>query len=307
MFGLLSQPYPTEESIQKRLIKAALISLFIGLFLLIFQPFGLDDWQTPAKPGKMLGFGLVTFLVMIADSFLLPGLFPHHFSDSRWTIGKEIVRTILLIAVIAICNRFYLDRLFGASSTVEGWMQMMGMTFVIGIFPTVVAVLTNYIIQLRRYSQSAAKLLDYSDSLAWKESPLQERESTAQTNDVLNTTLTLVADNEKDRLRLPADSLLFIESSDNYCTVAYLKSDPTGSGQPSKPLLRSSLSRLETQITGHAHLVRCHRSYIVNLDRVERITGNAQGYKLHLLGGQFQIPVARRFNDSLISRIKSMP
>lgn len=111
MFRLLSQPYPTEEPVRRRLIKAALISLFIGLFLLVFQPFGLHDWQTPAKMEKMLGFGLVTFGVMVVDSFLLPWLFPRYFSDSRWTVGKEIIRTLLLLFVIAIGNRIYLGGL----------------------------------------------------------------------------------------------------------------------------------------------------------------------------------------------------
>jgi DNA-binding LytR/AlgR family response regulator len=94
--------------------------------------------------------------------------------------------------------------------------------------------------------------------------------------------------------------LLFIESSDNYCTVVYLEN-----GQLVKPLLRSSLSRLESQID-MPHIVRCHRSYVVNLDRVERVTGNAQGYKLHLMGGQLQVPVARRYNDTLVAELRAL-
>jgi DNA-binding LytR/AlgR family response regulator len=112
--------------------------------------------------------------------------------------------------------------------------------------------------------------------------------------------LTLIADNEKDVLSFLVADLLFIESSDNYCTIVYLKN-----GQPAKPLLRSSLSRLESQINAF-NIVRCHRSFVVNLDRVERITGNAQGYKLHLLSGQFQVPVARKYNDSLVSQLKAL-
>ncbi len=83
-------------------------------------------------------------------------------------------------------------------------------------------------------------------------------------------------------------------------TVVYLKN-----GQPVKPLLRSSLSRLEGQIN-RPDIVRCHRSFVVNLDRVEKVTGNAQGYKLHLLDGQFQIPVARKYNDSLVAQLKAL-
>ena len=306
MFTLLGQPYPTEQSVRRRLIRGVFIGAFVGLFLLVFQPFGLYDWQTPVKTGKILGFGLVTFGVLIADSFLLPSLFPRFFSDDRWTVGREIVRTLLFILVIAIGNRFYLGWLLGGSSTVGGWLQAIAMTFVIGIFPTVGAVLVSYIVQLRRYSQAAAGLPDQSASSVWKDPSLHERASAVRLDNAPNHMLTLVADNEKDTLDLRPDSLLFIESSDNYCTIVYLKTSLTGPVQPVKPLLRSSLSRLEAQIIGRPNIVRCHRSYVVNLDRVERVTGNAQGYKLHLLGGQFQVPVARRFNDSLIRRLTSL-
>ncbi|MBC3785064.1 LytTR family DNA-binding domain-containing protein [Spirosoma utsteinense] len=310
MFRLLSQPYPTEESIRRLLIKAVTIGLFVGLFLLIFQPFGLDDWQTSAKVSKIMGFGLVTMLVMIADSLFLPALFPRYFSDQHWTVGREIVRVLLLLIVIAAGNRFYLAWLFDAPSSGYGWLSIMGMTFVVGIFPTIGAVLLNYIVQLRKYSRMAAEIPDHSDASAPREPWLSEQVSAVRTHNAVESTLNLVADNEKDTLTLGVDKLLFIESSDNYCTVVYLASHVNGTEQTLKPLLRTSLSRLETQIAGrqglHSHLVRCHRSYIVNLNRVERVTGNAQGYKLHLSGGKFQVPVARRFNDTLIGQLKSL-
>jgi DNA-binding LytR/AlgR family response regulator len=160
-------------------------------------------------------------------------------------------------------------------------------------------------VQLRRYSRVAAELPNHSPSSAPGEPWLQERVSTVRANDAPDTLITLIADNDKDKLILRSGNLLFIESSDNYCTIFHVKSNATGIGQPAKLLLRSSLSRLEGQIN-QPHIVRCHRSYIVNLDRIERVTGNAQGYKLHLLGGQFQVPVARRFNDGLIVQLKSL-
>lgn len=310
MFRLLRQPYPTDESVRRQLIKATLTGLFVGLFLLAFQPFGLDDWMTTSKAPKILGFGLVTLLVMLADSLLLPALFPRFFSDQSWTVGREIGRTIALIVVIALGNRLYLAWLIPSYISAYSWISMLGMTFIVGIFPTVGAVLLNYIVQLRKYTRAAAALPEHREAVTPREPWQREQISVVRTDDSPDTMLILVADNEKDAVTLPATALLFIESSDNYCTVVYQHGNPATPGKPSKPLLRSSLSRLEAQIAAKpnlvAHIVRCHRSYVVNLDRVERVTGNAQGYKLHLLGGQFQIPVARRFNDTLISQLKSL-
>lgn len=310
MFRLLSQPYPTEESVRRILIKTVAIGSFVGLFLLIFQPFGLDDWQPSAKALKIMGFGIVTMLVMVADALLLPVFFPHYFLDQHWTVGREIIRTLLLVVLIAIGNRFYLAWLFNTTSLSYSWLPIMGMTFIVGIFPTIGAILLNYIVQLRKYSHAAAEIADRSDLSQQREPWLQEQVSAVRPADTPDSMLNLVADNEKDSLILRAEKLLFIESSDNYCTVVYLACTVAGAEQTLKPLLRTSLSRLETQIAGRqglqSHLVRCHRSYIVNLNRVERVTGNAQGYKLHMFGGQFQVPVARRFNDILISQLKSL-
>jgi DNA-binding LytR/AlgR family response regulator len=99
--------------------------------------------------------------------------------------------------------------------------------------------------------------------------------------------LMLTAENEKDFLTLPAQDLLFIEADDNYCTVVYLERDKVH-----KKLLRSSLTRLENQVTAF-NIVRCHRSYLVNLDQVKSVSGNAQGYRLHFPMTPGTVPVAR--------------
>ncbi|QJD78181.1 LytR/AlgR family response regulator transcription factor [Spirosoma rhododendri] len=292
MVSLLRQPYPIEEPARTTWIRAVLIGAFIGLFLLVFQPFDISDWHTPYKTLKVLGFGVVSFAVTALHFLVWPRLFPAAFSDRVWTVGKAILMIVANILLVAVANQLYLIALTGRKPSVAGWVGMLVGTFLVGIFPTAGGVVAGYVIRLRRYVRQAAEL------------PVHPHASPAPIPDTPTPTavdtLTLLADNEKDSLTLPPDKLLYIESSDNYCTVVYLKNE-----QPVKPLLRSSLSRLEGQIS-MPDIVRCHRSFIVNLDRVEKITGNAQGYKLHLLGGQYQIPVARKYNDSLVARLKSL-
>ncbi len=300
MVKLLSQPYPVEESTRQRLLRAVYIGAFVGVFLLLFQPFGLAMWQTSYKTGKILGFGLITFLLTAFNYTVWARLFPQQFSDRQWTVGREIAFVIVHILTISIANRLYLAWLIGDMAGLTDLTSVAFITFLVGIFPTAGSILFNYIVQLRKYSQGATELSVHSTA----STPVARSSTnlkTAGSDSGLTsppTTLTLVADNEKDSLTFPPVDLLYVESSDNYCTVVYLTD-----AQPVKRLLRSSLGRLEGQIN-QPHIVRCHRSYVVNLDRVERITGNAQGYKLHLCGGQFQIPVARKYNDTLVAELK---
>ncbi len=292
MFRLLRQPYPIEEPAGVALRRAVLIGVFVGSFLLVFQPFGITDWVTPYKTLKILGYGVVSFVVTAIHFLLWPRLFPAAFSDRVWTVGKAILLIGTNILLVTIVNRLYLIALTGDKPNVSGWLNMLAITFLIGIFPAVGAVVAGYVVRLRRYVRQAAELPVHASTPAVAEPGHAEL-----TGAML---LTLVADNEKDTITLQPDELLYIESSDNYCTVVYLKK-----GQPVKPLLRSSLSRLEGQIA-RADVVRCHRSFVVNLDRVEKVTGNAQGYKLHLSDGMFQIPVARKYNDSLVAQLKAL-
>lgn len=296
MFSLFNQPYPADHTFARELRKAVYVGLFVGLFLLTFQPFGLNLWETPNKSLKILGFGGLSFVITAFHYIVWPRLLPKLFAEEGWTVGREILFVTLNILLIAVANRLYLEALLRPEeSSGLNWIGMILVTFLIGLFPVTGLVSLNYIRRLKQYSQTAAELPVHgidSTNLRVEATSIQESNPSA------NSTLTLIAENEKDVLTFPAEALVFIESSDNYCTITYLKNN-----QPAKPLLRSSLSRLEKQIA-QPHVVRCHRSYVVNLNRVERVTGNAQGYKLHLLDGQFQIPVARQYNDTLIAELR---
>lgn len=298
MFNLLRQPYPFDESARRAWLRAALIGLFVGLFLLAFQPFGTDQWQTPNKIPKLLGFGLVSFVITAFNFLVWPRLFPRVFKEETWTVGRAILFITANILLIALANRLYLAWLLNSRVHMPDLLNMVLITFLTGIFPTTGAVVASYIVKLRQYARQAANLPLHAGTPGPAPLPTSDP-SAIVANPAAVGRLRLIADNEKDQITLTPADLLYVESSDNYCTVVYLKE-----GQPVKPLLRSSLGRLEAQIA-QPRIVRCHRSYVVNLDRVERVTGNAQGYKLHLRNGQFQIPVARKYNDSLVSQLKA--
>jgi DNA-binding LytR/AlgR family response regulator len=303
--NLLRQPYPQNETPGHGWRLALLFGVFVGAFLTIFQPFDLNTWQTDHKLLKIWGFGGITFVVMVVMMVVVPRLWPRFFVEEGWTVGKQIAYVFVQILLIAVANRLYLVWLVGGAYG-AGWGYSLVVTGLVGIFPTTAAVVANYIRQLKRYQQQAATL---SATLPPHPSADTSTSSVAVAADgptePHQAAIVLVAENEKDTFTLPAADLLAIESSDNYCTVFFARKQTLA-----KELMRSSLSRLETQLSDFQYIdnvksfVRCHRSYVVNLEQVERISGNAQGYKLHLLGGQLIIPVARKYNDTLIAELE---
>ncbi|MBO0935167.1 LytTR family transcriptional regulator [Fibrella sp. HMF5335] len=305
---LLRQPYPRNETPGHAWRLALFFGLFVGLFLWLFQPFGLATWQTAHKSLKIWGYGLITFGITAFCNGVVPRLIPRPFAEERWTVGKEIAQILLHIVLISVANWLYIAWLTNNYVT-EGFGWSLAVTLLVGIFPVAGAVVANYIRQLKRYQQQAATLSAKLPPHPTADAPAPPVVTSATkpagpSATSSETRITLVAENEKDTFTIPTADLLAIESSDNYCTIFFVRKQTLA-----KELMRSSLSRLESQLTNSPgltdtnHFVRCHRSYVVNLEQVERISGNAQGYKLHLLNGQLTVPVARKYNDTLIAQL----
>jgi LytTr DNA-binding domain len=294
MLKIFRQPYPFgEKSNIRLLIQSIGEGTFIALFLIFFQPFGVSEWQDPNKNLYLAGYGLITALCGIILRFVVFKTFPKYHSEATWNVGKEILSIMMLILMIAAGNVVYSNFVFKLENGISSFFWMLLAVMIIGIFPATFGVMLNYIVQLKRYNQPI--IVHHHASEITSEEQISENKTPNTVE--RNTTLKLIAENEKDSIELTSESLFYIESSDNYSTVYFVKQ-----GKLQKELLRSSLTRLESQISSE-NIVRCHRSFIVNLDKVEKVTGNAQGYKLHLEAPELLVPVARKYSE-IVERLK---
>ncbi len=280
MFKILSQPYPyPQQTVYQKIIRCVLEGAFIAVFLIVFQPFGTDNWHNPNKTLFLWGYGLITTLAGLIIRVVLPYFFKSIFVEKNWTVGREVVSIFLLLMLVTIGNALFSSITFEVSLRVNDFFWMLLNVILLGFFPISIGILINYIYKLKKYSQ-----------------PVVIQQHSTPTP-ITSNKIKLIAENEKDTLEIHSEDLFFIESSDNYSTVHFLKNNIL-----QKELLRSSLSRLETQIES-PKIVRCHRSYIVNMDRVARVSGNAQGYKFHLNPIELTVPVARKYSE-LVERMR---
>lgn len=104
---------------------------------------------------------------------------------------------------------------------------------------------------------------------------------------------------EKGDLRLSIDknSLYYIESADNYVKIYYkLK------GKLEHFMLRNSMKSLDEHI-GDRLMMRCHRSYMVNLDKVKVLRKSEDGLILDLDHEQIpNIPVSKTYSARVMDR-----
>lgn len=284
----LTQPYPFDIKWSSNLKRNALIGAFVAFFLIAFQPFGTNNWVDEWKSVKLLGYGIVSFVMPTMLLALLYLLQKREKVEETWRVWKEIVFMILLLAAIAFGNMMYSNCLSIVSFTAASYLGFFISVIGIGIFPISAGILIRYF-QMNKKNQSEAAIL---------EGNLQDYQSFQRI--INNEEITLVAENEKDTIFFNINDLLYIESADNYSNIVFLKQQKI-----QKELLRGTLKRFENQLLPYPFVLRCHRSYIINLKHVENVSGNAQGYRMNLKNSDIVIPVARNYGSTILNQLKN--
>lgn len=105
---------------------------------------------------------------------------------------------------------------------------------------------------------------------------------------------------DKKRLKLvvASEAVLYIGAEDNYVHIVHLDNDRVRDF-----VLRSSMRALEDLLQRHG-LVRCHRSFFINPERVEILRKDENGYFQACLDreGLTPIPVSKRYYDALAQK-----
>ncbi|MDQ3111625.1 MAG: DNA-binding protein [Bacteroidota bacterium] len=288
--NFLRKPYPHSQSLKRLMVSSVCIGIFIGLFLIIFQPFDSDTIpDTSFRIAFLGGYGLITIVASIFFGLILRFLFPTWSDEKNWTTGKEILGVTSIILFVSILNMIYTNVVFNRTFTpmqIPSWALI---TMLVSIIPVSFSVILRQG-KMNAESEVLAKSMNVEIEHRKEEMPLKSEPETEA--------WTFSSETEKEKIETGENELLFIESADNYSSFYFFEN-----GQLKKQLLRGSLKKMEEQVK-HSSLYRCHRTYIVNLSNVITVSGNAQGYKLHFEGTELAVPVSRNLGKELKERLK---
>ena len=294
MLRFLLQPYPFEQSLDRRLIISLSVGLFIAFFLILFEPFGISQLPLERRWQPALFFGAISFACSAFFRVLVPALLPSIFNEQVWRTWKEVV--FVLITILGVAAGVYggLRLLYGESAPFAGFLPVFLATLQIGIFPVLGIIAFKQIILYKRYAAAAAGVTVAPPVI--NSEPAVPAESLTQPQ-----TITLQGEGQKEVLACRPDALLYIESSDNYINIHHLLE-----GKEKTALFRGSLRKMEEQLAAHPQFFRCHRMYLVNLHAVREVTGNAQGLKLHLQGAVEPVPVSRSLTTHVKKELQAL-
>jgi DNA-binding LytR/AlgR family response regulator len=290
MFAILKQPFPA-HSLSGSIRMAALIGLFVAVFLFVFQPFGLRE--SPGGTTKLLaiaGYGLVSFGCISISAITLSKLFPGWFKNENWTVGKEMQITLFHFLLIGFFNTLYTFLIFRQPFSLSFLLYFELITLAVGIIPVSLIVLFRYTRLLQTNLVLAQEMnSELKPSSLETTSPVPNLHSSEIPETQPDKNFTFSSESGAEQIILSQQDFLFATAADNYVELHYIEN-----GGAKKSLIRSSLSRVEEIVKTVPQLVRCHRAYLVNLAQVRNFSGNAQGLKLELNGTNELIPVSRK-------------
>ncbi|MEM6723463.1 MAG: LytTR family DNA-binding domain-containing protein [Bacteroidota bacterium] len=257
----LRAPFPKPERTRKQLAWLTLVGLLCFVFILLFQPFGIRNVNGQWYYNLLLFTMGVLFVGSIwFMEWLVPWWFPKLFE--RWTIGKATLWYSLVVLVVGSAMFFYKSFLGGFSDfTGLEFLRFNGRLLLLG------ATVSFFVLGIHHY------LNKRSLSMA-----------------SINASYT-IQPQYGDPIQVDLKDILFIQSDDNYIDLHVEQK-----GQRNKLILRSSLKSIETQIVNAVSPIqRCHRQYLINIDRFEIAKKTSRSMTLKLKGYEDELPVSQQY------------
>lgn len=248
----------------------------------LFNPFHLKRWLLPLSSG----FALFFVLFVYEGYGIQTGL-----SFSGHGLLFRAVAFGALTAVIFYLAETYGSRFVPRQTLLQkvGWSALLLFAGGNGTF-----LLFNYFWNWTEWFWGAyfLILIEYACVLAfplamyWLLENRQQKNTAAAV--VLESGIEFRSENGKVVLRIAPENLFGLKSADNYVEVWYRSNN-----ELKRQLLRNTLKNIEAFHTDSPHLMRCHRSYMVNPSQVNQIVSSPGKTDLDL--GLVTIPVSKKY------------
>jgi low affinity Fe/Cu permease len=291
--NIFRQPFPHNLSWRTGFFTALGFGAFVCIFLIVFRPFQLDTVPAALLVKSCIIFGLVTFSCIFIPSAILNFLFPNLFSEKNWTVGKQILHMGSVVIMVGLVNYLISPLLFDIKLTWKDVFRYQGIAISVGLLPIIIYTLYIQNHWLHQFKKDAATLQKKLEEKRVHEQPVSQTPVSASAE-----TITFEGDNQAEKKTIEVGQLFYIEAASNYIKLFFEQK-----GKLNYSIVRMTMKRAAETVYPYSVFFRCHRAYIVNLDKIEQVQGNAQGYKLKMQGSEDLIPVSRNLNSEFSDRL----
>lgn len=261
-------------------------SLITFLVLVILKPFEFDTFQID----QLFFWSFIFAIIVGATIFCCVMIVKRYFRkaiEDNWTVKNEILLILFVLAGICVLAYALFLSLNPQIDKLELFYLVVLRTLAIGFFPVLAVVLyeQNHYLKLR--GRHAERL---NQELLKKENSI----SSKYFEQSLPGKISLLASNKKVALLIDPMDLVFTKAEGNYVEIFYYHAQKV-----KKELIRNSLKAIESQLPV-TDFFRCHKSFVVNLNYIQKVEGNARNLELVLENIEEKIPVSRNKSDNLL-------
>lgn len=296
--------------ISRRYISAliALIVTFSSLFMVLYKPFSLAVWFSVDEVLNFtftLLFYIAAIVVLIVSRMIMYSLQDRVdltvINYLWWIMGENLI--ISLVYTLITVNFFPLG---GVSTPSLATRALMCVTCILILPNGLVSFYAAYKAKCEELEATAYQLQRLGEEYRLLESAKQRELIAAKI---------VSEDNKKEsapkminfydnngvlRLTINVDALYYLESEDNYITVHYKHNDKLHSY-----MLRCRTRSVEQSLLGTC-MVRCHRSFIVNINKIRVMSEERRMHFLTLNDEQVKpIPVSKSYYASLLASLNT--
>ena len=275
----MGKPIPSYYITGKNtVIQIAFATVFAYAFIILYKPFGAGEWYDVTwwvfflASGILVVSGMLVVLVSRLFMFWIKRTRPITILYYALMIAGEIIFMAILYALL---ERWAVKRDM-RSFAVHVYFAVQN-TALILLIPYLISVL---FFEWQEKKMSLEKLIKQISRKAYFISFKDEKGTL--------------------RLTLKTNDLIFLEAYDNYVVIHYESDEKTKSY-----LIRNTLKQFEKDLAEFP-LLRCHRSYIVNINHVKMMK-REKGIVQLLMdnSGQNIIPVSKTYTDGVSKMLSS--
>jgi DNA-binding LytR/AlgR family response regulator len=256
------------------------ILTFSILFMAIYAPFSNTAWFG-VRSVMELNMTITFYIVALAIMFISKMLMNTYQKHIRFTYAKYIAWIVVEILVISIFYTHFTLLYMPMQEVDEITILMKALGCIILIMAIPYTMLTLY-----------AAYRDKTEELQMLQYEMSMGEGAVSYPSLVN----LYDYNGTLKLTINSDSLYYMESQDNYVKIYY-----ENQGKLLSYMLRCRTKAIEENLA-ETSMVRCHRSYIVNIEKIRFLQ---EERRLHFIALDDEsikrIPVSRSYYDSVVA------
>jgi hypothetical protein len=294
------------------------LAFYIIVFIAYYQPFKGEYvtyiWETAKDPfvynflNFLWMFFCCTFVIIV-----LPRYFPDYFKTENVTylkLGIIIVFTTFLISLsFFYINHVYFHQPISLAWYIYFFFQMVTSNMVFIGIPYVVIYLLffSYSIQQQALKEAMSQRQTPFDGQIMEDnasrnqhvaqpishnSTVEQAEATTENSDIsASKILTFKDTSNKKTMQMSLDKLYYITSAQNYIEIFHENKE----AQLTRTVLRNTLKLIEEEMIDAEKLplIRCHKAFIVNREKILELTSSSKLSQFTLKNIDTPIPVSR--------------